>query len=247
MKLFRAGLRQLPVGWLFEAGTLFSVLVIAGAGLLFAELVDEVLEGESRAFDTAVLRALRDPLNTADSIGPTWLEVLFHDITTLGGSTVVSLITAIVIGFLLVASKPGAALLVLLSVAGGALPGTFLKLGFDRPRPDLVAHLVTVQSASFPSGHALLSAVTYLRLGALLARVVGQLRLKLYVLGVALTLTFLVGLSRVYLGVHWPTDALAGWSAGAMWAALCWRIALALQRRGEVETGGDARERATRL
>jgi undecaprenyl-diphosphatase len=98
-----------------------------------------------------------------------------------------------------------------------------------------VAHLVEVQSASFPSGHALLSAVTYLTLGALLARFLGQMRLKIYVLTMAVVLTVLIGSSRVYLGVHWPTDVLAGWLAGAVWAMVCWRIALALQRRGEVE------------
>ncbi|HWO41365.1 MAG TPA: phosphatase PAP2 family protein [Candidatus Eisenbacteria bacterium] len=238
MKLVQAAFRRLPLGSLLEAGTLFSVLVIAGAGLLFAEVVDEVLEGESRAFDTAVLLALRDPHQLGDPIGPTWLENAFRDITALGGKAVVSLMTAAVIGFLLLTGKPAAAVMVLVSVSGGALLSTLLKLGFDRPRPDLVAHLIAVESASFPSGHALLSAVTYLTLGALLARVVGQLRLKLYVLGVALVLTFLIGLSRIYLGVHWPTDVLAGWSAGAVWAVLCWRVALALQRRGEIETGG---------
>ena len=227
--------RRLPFGWLVEAGTLFSLVAIAGAGLLLAELVNEISEGESRAFDTAVLLALRNPLDSSDPIGPMWVERLFREITTLGGTTVVTLITIGVIGFLLVDSKRGAALLIFFSVAGGALLGPLLKVGFDRPRPDLVAHLVEVQSASFPSGHALLSAVTYLTLGALLARVFGQLRLKIYVLSMALILTVLIGSSRVYLGVHWPTDVLAGWLLGAVWALLCWRIALALQRRGEVE------------
>jgi undecaprenyl-diphosphatase len=160
---------------------------------------------------------------------------MFREITTLGGTTVVLLLTAAVIGFLLVDAKPAAALLVLFSIIGGALLGPLLKIGFERPRPDLVAHLVEVHSASFPSGHALLSAVTYLTLGALLARVVGERRLKIYVLTTAVVLTLLVGFSRVYLGVHWPTDVLAGWLVGAVWAVLCWRIALALQRRGEVE------------
>jgi undecaprenyl-diphosphatase len=235
MKLPWARLRRLPFGWLLEAGTLVSLVALAGAALLFAELVDEVFERESRAFDTAVLLALRNPLDPSDPIGPMWLERIFREITTLGGTTVVTLITSAVIGFLLVDSKRRAALLIFFSVAGGALLGPLLKVGFDRPRPDLVAHLVEVQTTSFPSGHALLAAVTYLTLGALLARVMGQLRLKMYVLTVALILTVLIGFSRVYLGVHWPTDVLAGWLTGAIWAALCWRIALALQRRGEVE------------
>jgi undecaprenyl-diphosphatase len=223
------------LGSVIEAGPLFSVLVIAGGVFLFAKLVDAVLEGETHPFDMAVLLALRDPLDPSDPIGPRWLEVIFRDITSLGGTTVLTLITAAVIGFLLVDHKRAAAVLVLVSVGGGALLSTFLKLGFDRPRPDLVAPLVEVHTASFPSGHAMLAAVTYLTLRALLARVLGRQRVKIYVLSVALTLTFLVGLSRIYLGVHWPTDVLAGWSAGAAWAVLCWRIALALQRRGEVE------------
>jgi undecaprenyl-diphosphatase len=114
-----------------------------------------------------------------------------------------------------------------------------LKLGTDRPRPDLVAHLVEVHTASFPSGHAMLSAVVYLTLGGLLSRVERPRRIKIYVLSVAVILTLLIGVSRVYLGVHWPTDVLAGWCAGATWAMLCWRVALALQRRGEIEGNTD--------
>jgi undecaprenyl-diphosphatase len=239
MKLPWARLRRLPFGWVLEAGTVVSLVALAGAALLFAELVDEVLERESHAFDTAVLLALRNPLDPTDPIGPLWLERVFREITTLGGTTVVTLITIAVIGFLLFASKRGAAVLILCCVAGGALLGPLLKVGFDRPRPDLVAHLVEVQSASFPSGHALLSAVTYLTLGALLARFLAELRLKIYVVTTALILTVLIGSSRVYLGVHWPTDVLAGWLAGGLWALVCWRIALALQRRGEVEAEGD--------
>jgi undecaprenyl-diphosphatase len=109
------------------------------------------------------------------------------------------------------------------------------------PRPDLVPHLVEEHTASFPSGHAMLSAVVYLTLGGLLSRVEGPRRIKIYVLSVSLILTFLIGLSRIYLGVHWPTDVFAGWCAGATWAVLCWRVALALQRRGEIERDIEGR------
>ena len=108
------------------------------------------------------------------------------------------------------------------AVAGGTVISEGLKVGFNRPRPDLVAHIVETTSMSFPSGHAMLSAVTYLTLGAMLARTQESARLRGYVLGAAILLTLLIGVSRVYLGVQWPTDVLAGWCLGAAWALGCW-------------------------
>jgi undecaprenyl-diphosphatase len=137
------------------------------------------------------------------------------------------------------AGKRAAALLVFVAVDGGLLLSTLLKMEFDRPRPDLVAHAVRVYTASFPSGHATLSAVTYLTLGALLTRVVPKRRIKVFFMGLAIFLTLVVGASRVYLGVHWPSDVLAGWCVGAAWASLCWFVALQLQRRGQVEPPGE--------
>jgi undecaprenyl-diphosphatase len=221
-----------------EAGTLVSVLIVTGGVLLFAELM-EMVGDEPHAFDRAVLLAFRSSTDVSDPVGPSWLELVFLDITSLGGATVLSLMTAAVIGFLLVDEKRAAAVVVFASVGGGALLSILLKFMIDRARPDLVPHLAEAHTASFPSGHAMLSAVVYLTLGALLSRVEGPARVKIYVLTVAIFLTFVIGISRLYLGVHWPTDVLAGWCAGAAWATLCWRVALALQRRGEVE--GDAR------
>ena len=136
---------------------------------------------------------------------------------------------------LLLVRKRRTALLLLLSCTGGILLSTALKYGFDRPRPDLVSHGSVVYTASFPSGHSMMAAAVYLTLGALLASVEPDYRAKIFLLTVALVLSVLVGVSRVYLGVHWPTDVLAGWSAGAAWAIACWIVALKFQRRGAVE------------
>jgi len=240
----RLNIRRIPFLAAVEAGTLISIVIIAGGVLFFSELV-EMVRDEPHAFDRAVLLAFRNPVDVSDPIGPAWLEIISRDITSLGGATVLALMTVAVTGFLLVDRKRAAAGFVIASVSGGALLSTFLKLAFARPRPDIVPHLVEVSTASFPSGHAMLSAVVYLTLGALLCRLEGPPRVKIYVLSVAIFLTLIIGLTRIYLGVHWPTDVLAGWCAGAAWATLCWRVALALQQRGEIESeteGGYPRQ-----
>jgi undecaprenyl-diphosphatase len=201
----------------------------------FAELADEVLEGETRAFDTAVLLALRSPGNPDDPIGPRWFEEMVRDFTSLGGIGVLTFIALAAFGFLLLQGQFRAGVLLIMSVAGGGILSTVLKLGFARPRPDLVAHQTHTITSSFPSGHALVAAVTYLTLGVLLARVQPNLLLKAYLLLLSVVLTVIIGCSRVYLGVHWPTDVLAGWAGGAVWALFCWLIARWLQRRGKIE------------
>jgi undecaprenyl-diphosphatase len=163
-----------------------------------------------------------------------------RDFTALGGVAVLSLMTAAAIGYLLLAAKRHAAIAVFVAVAGGLMLSTLLKLGFDRARPDIVPHGSFVYTASFPSGHSMLAAVTYLTLGALLARVEASVRIKIYLLSVAAFLTVLVGVSRVYLGVHWPTDVAAGWAVGAAWALACSLVMRWLQTRGKVEPPSGA-------
>ena len=192
------------------------------------------------ALDSVFLLALRNPQDLADPIGPSWLEEAARDITGLGGYAVLTIVALATLAYLLLAGKRGAALLVLGAVVGGMLLSTGLKLGFERPRPDLVPHGARVYTASFPSGHAMLSAITYLTLGALLARVQEGRHIQAFLMGLAVFITLLVGVSRVYLGVHWPSDVLAGWAVGAAWAALCWFVALQLQRRGKVEDPGES-------
>jgi undecaprenyl-diphosphatase len=122
----------------------------------------------------------------------------------------------------------------LVAVSGGALLSSVLKATFNRPRPDVVAHLVQVSSASFPSGHSLISAVIYPTLGAVLASLSVQRRTKIYFILSAFVLMVLIGLSRMYLGVHYPSDVLAGWTVGLAWSLACWLVSTVLQRRGKM-------------
>jgi undecaprenyl-diphosphatase len=222
-----------------EAGTVILVLLVAGALWAFVGIAGEVREGETAAFDRWLLLALRDPADPANPLGPLWLREVGRDLTALGGVAVLTLLTVAVAAWLALRRLWGATWLLLASVGGGIVVSTLLKLAFERARPDLVPHGSHVSSASFPSGHSMMAAVVYLTLGVLLARVEPRRRTKAYVLSVAVILTLLVGVSRVYLGVHWPTDVLAGWSIGAGWALLCWLVARWLQRRGAVETDAE--------
>jgi undecaprenyl-diphosphatase len=215
---------------------LIVALVIAAGFWGFAELADEIEDGETHAFDRAVMLALRESLDPDDPLGPAWLEQAARDVTSLGGTTVLVLLSLASIGFMLLIRKWGAAIFVTVSILGGTLLSTLLKSWFDRPRPDLVPHAVEVTSASFPSGHAMLAMTTYLTLGAVLAEVEEKRRIKVYIIGWAVFLALLVGSTRVYLGVHWPSDVLAGWCIGSAWALLCGCVASWLGRRGVIES-----------
>ena len=229
----RRPLAALPdrVGW-GEFVTLAALLVCAGGLYTFVEIVDDALEGETHRFDRTVLMALRTTADPADPVGPPWLEITLRDLTALGGYPVIATVGLLAIGYLAMLRRWGAILLVVASLLGGTLLNHVLKNTLDRPRPELVAHLIEVETSSLPSGHAMLSAVAYLTLGALLAQVQTWRPLKLYIVAAAVALTILIGFSRVYLGVHWPTDVLAGWGIGAAWAMACWLIArFAIRKR----------------
>jgi undecaprenyl-diphosphatase len=206
----------------FEPVLVATVLVASLSGFLFLTLTGEILEGDTRAFDEAILGALRTPQDLATPIGPDWLTKAVTDITSLGGVTVLALLTTVSVAYLLIIQRRITGLFLLASVSGGWLISSSVKIGVARPRPDLVPHLVEVHDLSFPSGHAMLSAVTYLTLGLLLASNQSSRAARYYFVTVAVLLTLMIGLSRIYLGVHYPTDVLGGWSAGAAWSCLCW-------------------------
>ncbi|MEZ6235312.1 MAG: phosphatase PAP2 family protein [Phycisphaerales bacterium] len=227
--------------WLFrqEAGVLIAAAVVAAMFWAFAEIADEVLEGETDTFDRRVLLALRSGADPSRPIGPGWLVVAAEELTALGSASVLTLLTAAVVGGLWLRGTRRTALFVFIAVAGGSLVSTGLKLAFGQERPDVVPHLTHFATPSFPSGHAMLATVAYLTLGALVAEIQPRVRLRVYIIGVAVTTAVLVGATRVYLGVHTPSDVAAGWVGGAGWAAGCWGAArwLRLRRLARSESG----------
>jgi undecaprenyl-diphosphatase len=224
------------LSWLggHELGTLLVVAGIAAGGWIFGLLADEVFEGGTRNLDRRLLLAMRHP-GDLTPIGSPAIQEAARDITALGSMAILGLLTVITGIYLALDGKRNMALFMCGSVVTGWLVSALLKDLFQRPRPDLVPHAVYVSNTSFPSGHSMMSAVTYLVLGALLARSQERTRLKAYFLLVAVVLTVMVGISRVYLGVHWPSDVVAGWTAGAVWALLCWLVAQRLQSRHTLE------------
>jgi undecaprenyl-diphosphatase len=220
---------------------LLAMFAIAALLFAFGALAEEVIEAKPFAFDTAILLALRTAGNPAIPIGPAWLPEAARDITSLGSMAVIGLLLFAITGFLFLDGKRAAAWWIMLAVIGGIVLNDLLKFAIARPRPDVVATTLRVFSTSFPSGHASLSAIVYLTLGALLAQAHDSLTIRVYALSLAVALTLLVGVSRVYLGVHYPSDVLAGWCIGSAWAVACWsgmqwlshrrRIGLAAEQR----------------
>jgi undecaprenyl-diphosphatase len=201
-----------------DAWPLYGFLTVAALLFVFGHIAEDVIEGDLGTFDRDILLALRVPGDPSTPIGPIWLQEAARDLTALGSVLVLSLLTAMAGGYLFLVRRRATALFVVTSVLAGYLFNNLLKLEFDRPRPEYVTALVRIYSASFPSGHATLSAIVYLTLATLLARAQPLRSVRLYFIGMALGLTLLVGFSRVYLGVHYPTDVLAGWCFGCAWA-----------------------------
>jgi undecaprenyl-diphosphatase len=214
-----------------ELGAVLALMVAAGGLLIFLHVAEEMAEGETRAFDLAVLQALRLPGDPNSLIGPKWLHVAATDITALGSVTVLGLIVALAVVFLASLRRWSEALVVLVGAGGGVAISQGLKQAFGRERPELIYRAVEASNPSFPSGHAMLSAVVFLSLGALAARFSDRRRIKTLALSAGVLLSLLVGASRIYLGVHWTSDVLGGWSLGAAWAMACWMAAWAWERR----------------
>ena len=211
-------------------------MVAAASALLFLvyifiALADEITEGETQRIDEQILLWFRQVNDHALPIGPRWLADGMLDATALGSPLVLGIIVATASGFLFMEGQRRVAMLTVLATAGGGTASLILKWLFARPRPEIVPHLRQVTSSSFPSGHAMLSAVVYLTIGVMFMKAVRSRRAKAYCLTVAVLLTLLVGSTRVFLGVHYPSDVLGGWIAGVSWASLCWIIGVFIPTR----------------
>ena len=226
-----------------ELGVVIALGVIWGGIAAFIELADDMTEADGQAFDQRVLDFVRPGPNPADPIGPHWLETAMTDLTSLGGLSVLLLFALIATGVLLIQRKPWSALMLAVSLAGGLLLSEVMKGVFERDRPPELFRAVETINASFPSGHALLSTVFYLTLGVMLERAFARRRMKIYILGAAVVVALLVGVSRVYLAAHWASDVMGGWALGAAWAMVCWLVAYGVQRQA-IKRGMGADEPA---
>ena len=203
-----------------------TVLAILTSLGVFGEISEDVSERDDKGFDRTILLAMRNVHDISKPWGSEATLEVGRDLSALGGITVLTALTLASIGAALFLRKPRLAALIGISISGGMMLTVMMKRGFDRPRPDLVPHSVFVTSAGFPSGHAMMSAIVYLTIGVLLARTQPQRAFRFYLIFLSFCLTFLIGLSRIYLGVHWPTDVFAGWAFGVAWALIFGLIAV---------------------
>ncbi|WP_332046860.1 phosphatase PAP2 family protein [Phenylobacterium sp.] len=226
--------RGRPLRTLFkriESRLLLILLAAAAAFSAFFELASDVAEGDTTDIDRQILLSFRNPADLSDPLGPRTLEEALRDITALGGFTVLTIVTVVAtLAFLFHRRRMHAAVMAG-TVILAQFASSFAKVMYDRPRPDLVSHGSYVYSNSFPSGHSMLSAATYLTLAMLIASLEPTRATKFmaYVLAVAVIVA--VGISRVYLGVHWPSDVLGGWAFGAAFSLLAWLVLLKLGAR----------------
>lgn len=200
----------------------FGLLMMLTGLAVFVILAAQLGTPSVQRFDETVVRNLRSAEDPATPIGPDWFKELTRDFTALGGYGILSTITILVTTFLHLERRPARAHFVVVAIVAGYSLSMMLKAVIARPRPDVVPWLSHVHSSSFPSGHSMMSAVVYLSLGLMLSDLTSRRLVKTFVVVAPLTISALVGFSRVYMGVHYPTDIVAGWWLGISWSLTCW-------------------------
>lgn len=222
-------------GWLPLAAMLLALAGFWG----FIELADDVQEGETTAFDRWVFDHIAGRYETIGRFA----QEGGRDLTALGGTTVITLMVSGVAIFLMLRRQWKSTAFVLAAVLGGLLLSLILKEFYDRSRPDIYAHHSWTSTSSFPSGHSANAAVTYLTMAILLSKLVESTKMKAYILTGGLLIPVLVGLSRIFVGVHWPTDVLAGWLIGLAWGLFVYSAATYLQEHGAIEQEGEIEQK----
>jgi undecaprenyl-diphosphatase len=208
--------------------TTFGIFLSVGALITiactyaFAKFASHVSSGSTQAFDDSVLRWMAAHRSPA-------LEPVVLEITFLGTGTVVFMIVAVSAMFLWLTKHRYSSALLLIATIGGILLNNLLKMGFGRPRPQLFDWGTHVVSWSFPSGHAMSSAVVYGTVAYLAARLQKKHWHRVVTMLVAVVLIALIGFTRLYLGVHYPSDVIAGVIIGLAWAAFCMATLEAIQ------------------
>lgn len=202
----------------------FGVLVMLAGLVVFATLTAMLAVPETQQFDEEMVRNLRRLDDPSRPIGPAWFQELARDFTALGGYGVLVTITVLITTFLHLERRPARGHFVLAVIVSAYLLSMILKQLIGRPRPEIVPWLSHFHSPSFPSAHSMMSAVTYLSLGLMLSDLSSRRAVKVFVVVAPLTVSAFVSFSRVYMGVHYPTDVIAGWSLGMSWALVCWLV-----------------------
>ncbi len=235
-QLLTATLRSLTLAlWRFarrfETRVLLLLAGVAGALWSFLEIAGEVAEDETSQVDSRIILLLREPGDLNDPIGSRSFEEAVRDVTALGGTTLVVMVTLVAVLAFAAHRKFAHAAVMGAAVLAAWASTDLTKLLYGRPRPDLVPHASYVYSHSFPSGHSSLAAAAYLTLAVLASSLTQRRSAKALAYLMAVAVLMAVGFSRVYLGVHWPSDVLAGWCLGAAWAMAAWIALRGLEAR----------------
>ncbi|WP_293797384.1 phosphatase PAP2 family protein [uncultured Bosea sp.] len=196
------------------------ILVPAVAALIFLGLALLIVSGHSFSVDTTLIMLFRDAANPAVPLGPAWFHEAVRDMTALGSFVGLFFMALTATLALWLCGYRHLAIGLVVSLVAAFLASTVLKIAIARQRPDIVEHAALTFTASFPSGHAFLSAATLLTIASFVGLATRRTDIARFCMVMAVILTGLIGLSRIYLGVHWPTDVLGGWCLGMVWSSV---------------------------